>query len=142
MSRDTFIRSATQYARSLSRQVDGATVLALHGDLGSGKTTFVQALAHELGVTDVPISPTFVIQKYYPLKEQEFARLVHIDAYRLDDAQQLSVLGWKDIVADPSQLIAIEWPEHVSEALPDDAQHIYFTYIDEDTRSIVYGKTN
>lgn len=142
LAHDAFISSAAQCARRLTRTGEAATVLALHGDLGSGKTTFVQALARELGVTDTPISPTFVIQKYYPLTGAAFDRLVHIDAYRLESARQLEVLGWYDLVGDPTQLIAIEWPEHVAEAIPDSAQHIYFTYVDEDTRSIHYGKEN
>jgi len=121
---------------------DTATVIALHGDLGAGKTTFTQNMARALGVTEPVVSPTFLIQKKYSLEGQIFANLIHIDAYRLESADQLEVLGWEDLVRDPSNLIVIEWPEHIEAILAPETKHIYFEYIDEDTRSISYGKEN
>ncbi len=115
-----------------------ATVLALQGDLGSGKTTFVQALARAYGVTEHVTSPTFVIQKIYPLKNQVFDRLVHIDAYRMESAHELDVLGWQELMRDAKALVCIEWPERVPGLIPDTAQRINFTCVDETTRRVDY----
>ncbi|MDP2650016.1 MAG: tRNA (adenosine(37)-N6)-threonylcarbamoyltransferase complex ATPase subunit type 1 TsaE [bacterium] len=115
-----------------------ATILALHGDLGAGKTAFTQALARELGITETVVSPTFVIMKVYDLSGQIYERLIHIDAYRLDDARELSVLGWSDMIQEPGNLIVVEWAERVKDILPIDATHIYFEHGKDDTRTIRY----
>ncbi|HPS21463.1 MAG TPA: tRNA (adenosine(37)-N6)-threonylcarbamoyltransferase complex ATPase subunit type 1 TsaE [Candidatus Paceibacterota bacterium] len=95
-------------------------VVCLHGDLGAGKTTFSKFLAKELGVKRKVNSPTFVIMKRYEIKSKnnKFKNLYHLDAYRLKNEKELDVLGWKNIVADPNNLILIEWPENVKKAIP------------------------
>ncbi len=115
-----------------------ATVVALQGDLGAGKTTFTQGIARALGVGESVTSPTFVIEKIYELTEQNFTRLIHIDAYRLTDAHELEVLGWHEVVADPLNLIIVEWPEHVAALIPENAIHISFAGTG-DSREIIYG---
>lgn len=77
-----------------------ATVIALSGDLGAGKTTLTQELARQLGVTDTVISPTFVIMKEYAITRGPYTQLVHIDAYRLESAAELERLGWRDLLRD------------------------------------------
>lgn len=113
-----------------------ATVLALKGDLGSGKTTFTQSLAEALGVTDHVTSPTFVIQKIYPLSQQKFTQLVHIDAYRMDSAHELAVLGFTKLLEEPNTLICIEWPERVAELIPKNATTLEFAFVNDTTRSV------
>ncbi len=81
-----------------------AVVVGLHGDLGSGKTTFTQCVARELGVLETVTSPTFVIEKIYTLKNQAFDHLIHIDAYRLEKSEELLRLGWTEISANPKNL--------------------------------------
>lgn len=126
----------------LSPRDDGrATVLALSGDLGSGKTAFVKALAHCLGVKEHVTSPTFVIMKTYNIQPTTndgngFGRLVHVDAYRMKNARELAVLGWDALLADSENLIALEWPELVEDVVPDDALMLTFGHVDEKTRSV------
>ncbi len=118
---------------------EGAVVLALTGDLGAGKTAFVKAVAKELGITEHITSPTFVIMKTYdlpPTTNHGFKTLTHIDAYRLESAHELEVLGWKELLADPDALIAIEWPEKVPGTIPNNAHNFTFEHIDETTRKI------
>jgi tRNA threonylcarbamoyladenosine biosynthesis protein TsaE len=103
-----------------------ATIVTLSGDLGAGKTTFAQGIAKHLGIDETVTSPTFVIEKVYQLKKQPFERLIHIDAYRLESAHELEVLGWEEIAADPKNVIVIEWPERVLELIPNDAIQITF----------------
>ena len=132
-----FQSKAAEFAQQLTPG-ETATVVALHGDLGAGKTTFTQNVAKTLGVTDDIISPTFIIQKRYELEGQKFSNLIHIDAYRLESAHELEVLGWADIARDPSNLILVEWPENVEHLLDTAQHHIYFEYIDDATRKITF----
>jgi len=100
---------------------NSATVVTLSGELGAGKTTFVQAAAAALGVQEVVTSPTFVLEKIYQLSGQKFEGLIHIDAYRLHDAHELEVLGWRELLMQPSNLVLLEWPERVAKLVPNDA---------------------
>lgn len=123
---------------------DGATVLALHGELGAGKTAFTQALAQALGVNNYVTSPTFVIMRLYPINAHDFFRqLVHIDAYRIESLDEIEVLGFADIVCDSTNLVCVEWAGKIEDAIPKDAFHITFTQSDipEDgaLRKAVYG---
>ena len=115
---------------------DQSTTVGLFGDLGSGKTTFSQALGKHLGITESVTSPTFTIMKSYGINSADFSTLIHIDAYRLEHAHELEVLGFRDLLKDPKNLIVLEWPERVSEILPDDLIKIYFKFITENEREI------
>lgn len=102
-----------QFLNALN-QKKGATILALSGDLGAGKTTFTQLVARQLGINESVTSPTFVIQKEYMVPDHHWIkRMIHIDAYRLDDKSDLEYLGWKEHIHNPENLIIIEWPEMV-----------------------------
>lgn len=113
-------------------------MVALHGDLGAGKSTFVRAVARELGITEKVVSPTFNIMKIYKCERGPLSHLVHIDAYRLKGEKDLKVLDWQELISDRANIIFIEWPENVESALPKHTEHLYFKYISEDTRSIEY----
>jgi len=127
------------------RNENSATVVGLSGDLGSGKTTFTQAIALALGIKDTVQSPTFVIIKNYkthcqglPLTNYPWGKLVHIDCYRFEKPEDLIKLGWAELIADSVNLIFIEWPENVAVALPSDLFQIKFETVDETTRKIIY----
>lgn len=118
---------------------ESALVISLQGDLGAGKTTFTKAVARALGVEETVTSPTFVIEKIYKLPAgARFSHLIHIDAYRLDRGEELLSLGWRDIIADPRNLILVEWPERVAEIIPATAETLRFGFIDEHTREVEY----
>jgi tRNA threonylcarbamoyl adenosine modification protein YjeE len=138
-SLEEFNAEAARFARELSPHEDGATVVALSGDLGAGKTTYVQQVAKEFSVEDQVNSPTFVIEKVYACSQGPFAKLVHIDAYRLKSAQELAVLGWRELIADKGNLLLIEWAENVSDALPPHTQKVSLSGHDNE-RTIVYGE--
>jgi len=114
----------------------GATVLALYGDLGSGKTTFVQELGKHLGIMHSMQSPTFVIMKRYKLPTTGYKSFIHIDAYRLDKPEELARLGFEQLRADPDNLIAIEWAERIEKFLPRDCTRIRFGFVNETIREI------
>ena len=95
-----------------------ACVVGLYGDLGVGKTTFTQAVSFYLGVKKKVNSPTFTIMKIYDLKNKNFKRLFHLDAFRLKNENELLLLGWKEIISNPDNLVFVEWPEHVRKIMP------------------------
>ncbi len=105
-------------------------ILALAGELGSGKTTFVQGFARGLGIKERVLSPTFVIMRRY----QNF---FHIDCYRIQKPKELIDLGLKIIMANPKNIIAIEWAERVEKILPKQTIWIRFDFINKNKRKIV-----
>jgi len=129
---------ASEFIKSFKKNPEGATVVGLYGNLGSGKTTFFQCVAEILGVEGAVTSPTFVIQKTYSLKPNthNFKKLVHIDAYRLKNGGELEKLGFEEILKDPENLVFIEWPEHIEGVLPEDALKLKFEFVDDTTRRI------
>lgn len=114
---------------------EGATIIALHGDLGAGKTTFVQALGKALGVTEQITSPTFTIMKGYETTDADFEHLIHMDAYQLEDISELAPLRFSEILATPKTLFCIEWAERIKEALPSRVINLWLSTVDENTRS-------
>lgn len=127
---------------SAEKNADEATVVGLSGHLGSGKTAFVQAVAAELGVEEQVTSPTFVIMKLYETKNEAFPRLVHIDAYRLEEGRELEALEFEKIVADPRNLVMIEWSENVKEMLPEGTRAIEFEAVGEGERWVEFRRSD
>ncbi len=127
---------AREFLSTLTPHTERATIVGLSGDLGSGKTAFVKCLAEELGVVEEVLSPTFVIAKFYDLKGQQWKRIVHIDAYRIEDPMEIAVVGWDRLCADPELLVLVEWSEQLKERFPHDATMLHFLFIDEMTREV------
>lgn len=105
-------------ARALAVHLRDADVIYLHGDLGAGKTTFVQGIATALGIAEPVTSPTFNLMFQYPIpnKEHELSDLYHSDLYRIHDAQELGEAGLFDVVGYEG-VTFIEWGEPYKELL-------------------------
>ncbi len=126
--------------------IAAARVLALRGDLGAGKTTFVQGLFRGFGVRRRPISPTFVIMRRYriPVRrgatgQNQFSLLYHFDAYRLRREEDAAILGFDAILADPKNVVLVEWPENIKGILPRSAWRIGFAYGKKESERIISG---
>ncbi len=136
ISKDELPALAVQVAELAKSAVTaGATVIALHGDLGAGKTTFVQALGQLLGVTEHITSPTFTIMKGYETTDAMFQNLIHMDAYRLEDISELAPLRFAEILTTPHTLFCIEWAEKIATALPAGVINLTLAVVDENTRT-------
>lgn len=101
------------FGRKVAERLTRGGTILLEGELGTGKTTFVQGLAESLGVKQRLVSPTFALMKIYPLAHAVIKHLVHIDLYRLttiDDLSALDIYHWQ---TDPTVLLVVEWPERV-----------------------------
>ncbi|MFA6464066.1 MAG: tRNA (adenosine(37)-N6)-threonylcarbamoyltransferase complex ATPase subunit type 1 TsaE [Candidatus Paceibacterota bacterium] len=116
---------------------NSATVLTLKGDLGSGKTTFSQFLAKRLGVKEGVTSPTFLLIKRYPTFNHIFQNFFHIDAYRVEKESEISNLNFSETLADPENIISIEWPEKIPNLIPNDAYEISFEHGENEFERII-----
>lgn len=106
-----------------------ARVLALAGELGSGKTTFTQGFAKGLGVKEKILSPTFILLKAFKIQHPSFRAFYHIDCYRLDSpVRELLHLGFKKIIADPRNIVLIEWADRIKPILPPNTPWVYFSH--------------
>jgi len=115
-----------------------ALVVALKGELGAGKTTFVQGIAKGLGVQEKILSPTFVVVKSYPVLRAE-RMFYHIDCYRVERVHDLVVLGWGEIVEDMQNIVVIEWPERIQALLPRNRIKVEFTSKGVHERTITFN---
>ncbi|MEK7600407.1 MAG: tRNA (adenosine(37)-N6)-threonylcarbamoyltransferase complex ATPase subunit type 1 TsaE [Patescibacteria group bacterium] len=112
----------------------GALVIRLEGDLGAGKTTFVQGLVRAMGVMDAVRSPTFVLMKRYP---RPGARdVVHMDCYRIHRPDEVASLDLPALFTDPDVLMLIEWPERIADILPSTTLTISLAHAGGDARTI------
>ena len=136
ISRDALPEYARAFVEKLPQEAGcNAYVVGLKGELGAGKTTFVQEVARCLGVSASVTSPTFVIAQTYPTTHPVFSRLVHIDAYRLE-GEEKDTIGFAEFRKDPHTLILIEWPVHLPTGFPAGAPLLEFETVDENTRRI------
>jgi len=116
-------------AIELAKKTKKGSVLALYGDLGSGKTTFTRFFVEALGLKNRVQSPTFVVARKY-------GYVNHVDLYRLTSEEEARDIGIEEMLVDKNMITLIEWPEIINNLLPEDSVKIYFEYIDKNTRKI------
>lgn len=126
-------------ARKLALNLKGRKVIALIGDLGSGKTTFVQGLAKGLGIKQRVLSPTFILIKSYPLEKGRV--FYHIDLYRFGKAKELEGLGLEEILENPNSVVAIEWAEKLEKLLPTNTVKINLEHLGKERRKIIISSS-
>ena len=124
-------------AQKILADLAGYRVLALHGEMGAGKTTFAKALCKEMGVIDNISSPTFSIINQYATKDG--AVIYHMDLYRIKSEAEVIASGVEDCLLSGNTCL-VEWPEKAERIFPDDTLHLYFTALDTETRKITKGK--
>ena len=134
---DFFSRSPEQ-TRRIGMRVGGALqtgdVLCLQGDLGAGKTTFVQGLAQGWGSVDSVSSPTFILVNVYRRADQ--SQLFHMDAYRLDSTPEAAELDLDSMLAEGA--LVIEWPERMAGLIPTERLWVKFEHVDDEEREMKF----
>ena len=134
---DFFSRGPEQ-TRRIGVRLGGALqvgdVICLQGDLGAGKTTFVQGIAQGWGSLDSVSSPTFIIVNVY--RRGDEARLFHMDAYRLDSTLEAEELDLDSMLAQGPLLI--EWPERMDGLVPNERLWVSLEYINEEEREMKF----
>jgi len=147
-------KETQELGKILAEELRGGEVICLSGDLGAGKTTFTQGLLKGLGVKGPYTSPTFLIIKQYHIAPDmkrktntkkilkvpwhRFYDIYHIDAYRVG-AEDVSNLGWQEIISTDKNVTIIEWADRVRDIIPSDALWINFKWLDEKKRKIIFN---
>lgn len=133
-------KQTQQVGYDFAKTLKGGEVLALYGNLGAGKTTFMQGLAKGLGIKKNIISPTFIIMRTYQTdindKKLEIRNLYHVDLYRIEGEDDVKGLGLLELMNQPENIVALEWPDKIENVLPEKRINIYFEYIGDDKRGI------
>lgn len=121
-----------RFGAQLARIMRPGTVMALHGNLGAGKTCLVQGLAEGLGINEVVNSPTYTIIHEYKGE----LPLFHVDLYRIEDEMDAVALGLEEYFDAPG-VTAIEWPEHAAFLLRGDVIHIRIEHGEKEDQRII-----
>lgn len=122
-------------AETFASSLRGGEVIALQGDIGVGKTVFTKGLASGLGITSNVTSPTFNIVRQYNGR----LPLYHFDVYRITDPDEMLEIGFEEYLYSGA-VVVIEWPELISDLIPQDAITITIEREEEDGRRISIGK--
>jgi tRNA threonylcarbamoyladenosine biosynthesis protein TsaE len=132
------LSSTQRLGIQLGKTLTAGTILLLEGDLGSGKTTLVQSIGQELGITEAIVSPTFTLVNEYP---EGRSPLYHFDLYRLSPAEVagLHLETYWDGMENPLGIVAIEWPDRLI-PWPDQYLHIQLKHAPEGRQAIVKGQ--
>lgn len=122
-------------AELAGQKIREGTVLCLEGDLGAGKTLFVQSLARTLGVEGEVTSPTFNLMNIY----EGICRIYHFDLYRLENETELEDIGFYEYTEEPEGIVVIEWSDKFPESLPDDYVEVHIERIGEKSRQFEFA---
>lgn len=129
-----------KFGEEFSKDLDGGDVVLLSGDLGTGKTTFVQGIAKGLKIKDKILSPTFVLVRNHAIESEKFDTLNHIDLYRIDEPSELDKLGISEFISTDASVTIIEWAEKLVNFIPKKGYRIKFVYLGESKREIEIEK--
>lgn len=137
------IQETQEFAQDFAKKLQGGDIVALYGNLGGGKTTFVQGLAKGLGIKCKIISPTFIVIRQYRIRNNELGikDFYHIDLYRVETEKDTEGLGILDLFNDKNAIVVIEWAEKIQNLLPEKRWEIHFEYLEEEKRKIKIWKT-
>lgn len=127
----------TQLGKKFAQSLKGGETVALIGDLGGGKTTFIKGVAKGLGIKKPVRSPSFVLMNSYQVPGRKNLSLYHLDAYRLSPASDISSLGLNDTLGQPQAIVLVEWADNVMNKLKGITHTITFKVLEKDNREII-----
>lgn len=117
-----------KFGAELSRKLKNRDVVALYGDLGSGKTQIVKGICSALGVTEIVNSPTFIVVNEYISASK--IDVFHLDLYRMKNEDDVINIGFEDYLNNRG-IVLIEWPEHIERLLPPETIKVHIAHTNE-----------
>jgi len=135
-----YISNSPQETKNIAEKMDIFPFIGLEGDLGGGKTTFLQGLGEKLKVKERILSPTFIIMRKIEISHHFFENFYHIDCYRLKKSKEILQLGFDQIIKNPKNIIAVEWVSKIKDVLPEKIVLVEFDFISENKRKIKISK--
>ena len=129
------LQNINEAALKVVEQLGNNKVIALHGEMGAGKTTFTNSFCKALGVIDVVNSPTFSIINVYETKYDK--TIYHLDLYRLKNEEEAINAGVEDCLYS-GNICLVEWPDKLPTIFPEETLHINFELMDDTKRRISY----
>ena len=133
MERSYTLENINEVAKEFWKNAGNKNVFAFHGEMGTGKTTFIHALCEAIGVKDMVGSPTFSIINQYQSNSSEI--IYHIDLYRLKDDEEAIQTGVEDCLYSGNYCF-VEWPDRAPAIFPDDTLHVSILAVNNDTRKL------
>jgi len=138
-------KQTQDFAKKIAKKIIAgkiSRIVALIGDLGAGKTAFAQGFARALGIREKILSPTFVILKKFESAKIKDKQFYHIDCYRIAKPKEILDLGFKKIVADPKNIVLVEWADKIKKIIPKNSLIIKFEHLRKNKRKItLYEKS-
>ncbi|MCD6232996.1 tRNA (adenosine(37)-N6)-threonylcarbamoyltransferase complex ATPase subunit type 1 TsaE [bacterium] len=117
-----------------------AIVFGLQGNLGSGKTTFLQGFAQGLGLKERILSPTFVIMKRFRFNNsatKQFNDFFHIDCYRIKKPEEILDIGFKKVISNPRNIVCVEWADRIKKIMPPNTIWLRFSFLGKEKRKVI-----
>lgn len=130
------VEETTKTGENLGKHLTGGEFIILIGDLGGGKTQFTKGVARGLGIKEMVISPTFVLERIY--QSPKNLVLHHLDFYRLGGTESELESGVADVQKDKNAIVVIEWAKNISKIVPNEYLEINFKYLDDNKRELVF----
>ena len=127
--------ASERFGETLAQALPAGSVVAMHGDLGAGKTVIARGFARGLGITEAVSSPTYTIVQEYEIPGTD-QRFYHLDLYRIADEHAALGFGVDEFLSDPDAWTLLEWPVRIEKILPPETIHLTIEKVDENTRSI------
>jgi len=113
-----------------------ALIIALIGELGAGKTTFVKGFARGLHIAGRILSPTFTLLKVHPLEAKYYSFLYHVDCYRITARDVKRALGWEKLLKDRRSIVVVEWADRIKKLLPKRRIDVFFSCSNKTSRTL------
>ena len=136
MERSYTLENINKVAKEFWKNAGNKTVFAFHGEMGTGKTTFIHALCDAKGVKDMVGSPTFSIINEYEFDCEGTRKIIfHLDLYRIKDEEEALRAGVEDVLYSGYTCLA-EWPEKAPGIFPEDTVHVQIELVDNETRKL------
>jgi len=129
-----------ELACNYAKKLKGGEIIGLIGDLGAGKTVFAKGLARGLGAKNVINSPTFVLMKIHSVRHKNIKRFIHIDAYRIKSAEDITAIGAGEYFNRPDTVTVIEWADKIKKILPITSIKVKIEYKTKNQRLIKFTK--